>query len=69
MRKESLKTLIKTVTKKGESKGLTFNPTLEECEYLYSKNIAIMKSRTLRNYSLLDENLVMWDTSDFVLDK
>lgn len=73
MRKKELNTLYKKILKEGNHLGLTFNPTLEECDYLNKKNIAITKSqvkRRLLSYFLQDEEKYYFlDSCDFVLDK
>lgn len=69
MRKESLKNILKEVKKgKDDMIGLTFNPTLEECDYLSSKNVAITKSQVSRQ-GLVSDYYYTVDTTDFVLDK
>ena len=67
MRKDLLRTILKE-TKKEEMRGLRFNPTLEECDYLNKKGIAITKSYTLRS-GLFTDNTYLEESSDFVLDK
>lgn len=71
MRKDLLRTILKE-TKKEDMKGLTFNPTLEECDYLNEKGIAITKSLSIRTGLISDYNYsykCFYDTFDFVLDK
>lgn len=48
MRKEYIRNLIKLIrkdAKKGKTPygGILFNPTLEECDYIYKRNIAVTK--------------------------
>lgn len=64
MRKDSLRKIEKMV-KKDNLKGITFNPTLEECDYLNSKGIDITKSNLKRKCLLIDRSYVV-DTFDFV---
>lgn len=66
MRKELLKKIEKTC-KKGNITGVTLNPTLEECDYLYSRNITSTKSTTSRSSIVFDFSYLI-DTTDFCLE-
>ncbi len=67
MRKEALRNIIKNLKKDGHI-TISFEPTLEECDYLASKNIAITKSLSTFNGIVGNTNYSV-TTFDFVLDK
>lgn len=69
MRKKELNNLVKLV--KNEKKkngsdynGITFNPTLEECEYLYSKGVTSTKSLSKRLMLVFDYSEVPYTFYD-----
>ena len=66
MRKSSLREIQKKV-KKEDLIGVTFNPTLEECDYLYINNIASTKSVSKR-LALISEFDYLLDTTDFCIE-
>lgn len=66
MRKEMLKK-IKKELKKGSLKSVTFNPTLEECDYLYNYNITSTKSVSKRTCLLADHSYLVY-TIDFCIE-
>lgn len=47
MNKKKMKIIEKEI-KKDDLVGVTYQPTLEECDYLYSKGIATTKSMITR---------------------
>lgn len=58
---------IKNELKKDNLKGVTFNPTLEECDYLYKYNIISTKSVSRRTCLLLDYSYLV-DVIDFCIE-
>ena len=66
MRKGLLKQIRKEV-KKGNMNGVLFNPTLEECDYLYKYNITSTKSITNRK-TLVGSYRYTVETTDFCLE-
>lgn len=66
MRKEILRE-IKKELKKDNLIGVTFNPTLEECDYLFKYNITTTKSVSRRK-TLIGEFTYSIDTTDFCIE-
>ena len=66
MRKEMMKK-IKKELKKENLVGVTFLPTLEECDYLYKNNITTTKSVTKRTPFISDYEYFV-DTTDFCIE-
>ncbi|MGN1268643.1 MAG: hypothetical protein ACI4U0_04020 [Candidatus Aphodocola sp.] len=64
MRKNMLRKIIKE-TKKNNLIGVTFEPTLEECDFLYENNINITKHLSKRTSLFLDDYYFI-DTLNFV---
>lgn len=67
MRKKEIKNLLKTLKKEKEVKGITFNPTLEECDYLNSLGVDITKDTISRNGIMTDYNYSL-DVTNYVLN-
>lgn len=54
MRTSELKKIEKEL-RKNDMVGITFNPTLEECDYLLSKGYSVTKSYSVR--SIISEEI------------
>lgn len=64
MRKNFLKKIIKE-TKNSPLIGVSFEPTLEECDFLYENNINITK-QTSRRTPLVSDYHYFVDTFNFI---
>lgn len=66
MRKEILRK-IKKELKKGNLTGVIFNPTLEECDYLYTYNITSTRTVSKRT-TLIGDHTYLIDVINFCLE-
>ena len=64
MRKKFLRKIIKE-TKNSSLIGVSFEPTLEECDFLYENNINITK-QTSRRTPLISDYYYSVDTFNFI---
>lgn len=64
MRKDMMRKIIKE-TKKDDLIGVSFIPTLEECDFLYNHNIVTTKHVSKRT-PLISNDFYFIDTTSFV---
>ena len=69
MNKKELRNIIKGIKgylKNDESVSLRFNPTLEDCDYLYSKGLNITRDNSIHKRHSMFVDMVFND-SDYLL--
>lgn len=63
MRKEYLNDIVKNIKKGRDMKGISFIPTIEECDYLQSKGIDCTVFRYTRSCLVSDSKYLVESTS------